>query len=148
MTRLTPLAITVAQAKRIGSDASTRAANLAMADLTPFIRETARRIHGRYFSLQRQLASDFINQSPALIWSRIENFQDWYQQELPADAKSQDEKDFFAAWCYRELHYRYLDAGRAQKAAPRAMALEFTGDLADPTGGQDPGNVHDFALTE
>src|SRR5688500_2594073 len=39
----------------------------AMADLAPFIRETARRVHGRYYSLHRQAAMDFIAQSPALV---------------------------------------------------------------------------------
>jgi hypothetical protein len=122
MSRLTPLALTVAQAKRQGQPA--READRAMQTLSLFIKETAQRIHGRYYSLRRQLASDFVSHSPSLVWTRIEHFEDWYYQELPSDARAEQSKDFFAAWCYRELHFRYLDVGRGQKSSPKVKALD------------------------
>jgi hypothetical protein len=147
MSRLTPLALTVAQAKRHGRPA--READRAMATLAPFIKETAQRIHGRYYSLRRQLASDFVSHAPAAVWSRIEHFEDWYYQELPAAARTEDAaKDFFAAWCYRELHFRYLDTGRGQKAEPKVKALEgASSDLADHRSAPDEPSVYDFDLS-
>jgi hypothetical protein len=164
MSSLTPLALTVALAKRQegGTDpprvsaaaAPRRKAQFAMADLSPFIRETARRVHGRYYSLHRQAAADFIAQAPALVWSRIEHFDSWYHTELPASARKDSAKDFFAAWCYRELHYRYLDACRQQKAQPRVAALEFANQLADSRAqpielgaSAEPASVYDFSLS-
>ena len=102
MSCMTPLALTVALAKRQESGAdppcsraapvstgavSRKKAEFAMSDLTAFIRETARRVHGRYYSLHRQTAMDFIAQSPALVWSRIEHFDSWYHTELPASVR-------------------------------------------------------------
>lgn len=151
MSRLTPLALTVAQAKRHGQP--TRGghgdADRAMEVLAPFIKETAQRIHGRYYSLRRQLASDFVSHAPAMVWNRIEHFEDWYYQELPAAARSDEAgKDFFAAWCYRELHFRYLDTGRGQKAEPRVKALEgASSDLADHRSAVDEASVYDFDLS-
>jgi hypothetical protein len=148
MSRLTPLALTVAQAKRHGKPA--READKAMDVLAPFIRDTAQRIHGRYYSLRRQLAGDFVSQSPTMVWTRIEHFDDWYHQELPPAVRQEESKDYFAAWCYRELHFRYLDYGRAQKAEPKVKALEGGNDLAD---WREPGDlvsetsVYDFSLT-
>ena len=179
MSSLTPLALTVALAKRQACESGAdpprvaagarqavakappvprRKAEFAMADLSPFIRETARRVHGRHYSLHRQTAADFIAQSPALVWSRIEHFESWYHTELPASARRDSDKDFFAAWCYRELHYRYLDFCRQQKAQPKVAALEFAEQLADlkaqPVGvGADagasagPASVYDFSLS-
>jgi hypothetical protein len=176
MSSLTPLALTVALAKRQESGADPpravavagapprsapvlrRKAEFAMSDLSPFIRETARRVHGRHYSLHRQTAADFIAQSPALVWSRIEHFESWYHTELPASAKKDSAKDFFAAWCYRELHYRYLDFCRQQKAQPKVAALEFAEQLADTRsagpatwsdGGAsaEPASVYDFSLS-
>ena len=153
MSRLTPLALTVAQAKRQGQSAAARGgdADRAMESLAPFIKETAQRIHGRYYSLRRQLASDFVSHSPALVWTRIEHFADWYYQELPSEVRKEEAKDFFAAWCYRELHFRYLDVGRGQKAEPKVKGLESGGaggDLADHRAPLDEPSVYDFALTE
>jgi hypothetical protein len=176
MSSLTPLALTVALAKRQASESgadpprvaagarltqlakappvSRRKAEFAMADLSPFIRETARRVHGRHYSLHRQTAADFIAQSPALVWSRIEHFESWYRTELPASAKKDAAKDFFAAWCYRELHYRYLDFCRQQKAQPKVAALEFAEQLADVKSHRvevgataAPASVYDFSLS-
>lgn len=151
MCRLTPLALTVAQAKRHGGPA--READKAMDVLAPFIRETAQRIHGRYYSLRRQLAGDFVSQSPTAIWSRIEHFHDWYYQELPSQVRQEEAKDYFAAWCYRELHFRYLDHGRAQKSEPKVKALDNGNDLADWRERDDDGlgpeaSVYDFNLSE
>jgi hypothetical protein len=146
MSRFTPLALTVAQAKRRGDGA--READSAMATLAPFIKETAQRIHGRYYSLRRQLANDFVTYAPTLVWTRIEHFWDWYHEELPADARREGEKDFFAAWCYRELHFRYLDFGRGQKSEPRTKALESGAELADQRAAQDEPCIYDFALSE
>src|SRR5256885_5044764 len=102
MSRLTPLALTVAQAKRQGGRPA-READQAMETLSPFIQETAQRIHGRYYSLRRQLASDFVSHSPALVWTRIEHFLDWYYNELPATARQEQSleegKGFFASLC-------------------------------------------------
>ena len=172
MSSLTPLALTVALAKRQESSAdppfvrsapvstgavSRKKAQFAMADLASFIRETARRVHGRYYSLHRQTAMDFIAQSPALVWSRIEHFDSWYHTELPASARKDSAKDFFAAWCYRELHYRYLDFCRQQKALPKVQALEFADALADARASDvcesagasaEPASVYDFSLSE
>jgi hypothetical protein len=145
MSRLTPLALTVAQAKRHGRPA--RDADRAMESLAPFIKETAQRIHGRYYSLRRQLASDFVSHAPALVWTRIEHFEDWYYQELPPAVRTEQAKDFFAAWCYRELHFRYLDCGRGQKAEPKVKALDGSADLADYRAPADEPSVYDFALT-
>ena len=170
MSSMTPLALTVALAKRqdlapaagagppraAAPTVRRRTAEFAMADLTAFIRETARRVHGRYYSLHRQAAADFISQSPALVWSRIEHFDSWYHTELPAAARKEAAKDYFAAWCYRELHFRYLDFCRAQKAQPKVQALEFANELADPRGGSasatldaapEPASIYDFALS-
>ncbi|HEY7117217.1 MAG TPA: hypothetical protein VH475_11550 [Tepidisphaeraceae bacterium] len=150
MSRLTSLALTVAQAKRQGRPAARGGeVDRAMDELAPFIKETAQRIHGRYYSLRRQLASDFVSHAPAMVWTRIEHFADWYFQELPAAARKEDAKDFFAAWCYRELHFRYLDVGRGQKAEPKVKALEgaSAGDLADHRSGTDEPSVYDFELS-
>lgn len=146
MSRLTPLALTVAKAKRHGEPA--READRAMQTLSLFIKETAQRIHGRYYSLRRQLASDFVSHSPSLVWTRIEHFEDWYYQELPSDARAEQSKDFFAAWCYRELHFRYLDVGRGQKSAPKVKALESTSDLPDHRAPADEPSIYDFSLSE
>jgi len=172
MSRLTPLALTVAQAKRSNALADstdppgsrvadavkalapvpTRDANVAMETLAPFVRETAQRIHGRYYALQRQTAQDFVQMSPALIWSRIDHFEDWYYQELPsevrADGAREGGKDFFAAWCYRELNFRYLDFGRAAKAEPKARPLDGAPDIADHRAPVDEPSVYDFDLSE
>ena len=183
MSRLTPLALTVASAKRYGdpstrprgapltvptvearvavetpvaaaapSRPSGRDANAAMETLAPFVRETAQRIHGRYYALKRQTAQDFVAMAPALIWSRIEHFADWYYQELPAAVRAEGNqdggKDFFAAWCYRELNYRYLDFGRAAKAEPKAHALDGAPDVADHRSNPDEPSVYDFNLSE
>ena len=147
MSRLTPLALTVAQAKRHGGR-NAREADQAMETLAPFIKETAQRIHGRYYSLRRQLASDFVSHSPALVWTRIEHFEDWYYQELPSAARAEEAKDFFAAWCYRELHFRYLDVGRGQKSQPKVKALESTSDLADHRSPLGEPSVYDFSLPD
>jgi len=146
MSRLTPLALKVAQAKRHGRPA--READQAMSTLATFIQETAQRIHGRYYSLRRQLASDFVSHSPALVWGRIEHFEDWYYQELPAAARAEDGKDFFAAWCYRELHFRYLDVGRGQRAEPKSKGLDSTADLADHRSDPAEPSVYDFSLSD
>ncbi len=188
MSRLTPLALTVAQAKRSvapalghadhgpppglvdaraardsaraavrepSRHAAPREANAAMETLAPFVRETAQRIHGRYYALKRQSAQDFVQMSPALIWSRIDHFEDWYYRELPANVRAQGaveggegSKDFFAAWCYRELNFRYLDFGRAARAQPKAVALDSTADLADTRAAVDAPSVYDFSLSE
>ena len=146
MSRLTPLALAVAQAKRQGRPA--REAEHAMETLASFIQETAQRIHGRYYSLRRQLASDFVSHSPAMVWTRIEHFEDWYYQELPSTVRAEEAKDFFAAWCYRELHFRYLDVGRGQKSEPRTKNLEATSDLADHRAPLDAPSLYDFSLSE
>ncbi|HYE20822.1 MAG TPA: hypothetical protein VEA69_20415 [Tepidisphaeraceae bacterium] len=171
MSRLTPIALTVARAKRAGVASTTdppadlgatevalpvavmpkRDVNAAMEVLAPFVRETAQRIHGRYFALKRQTAQDFVQMAPALIWSRIEHFADWYYQELPAEVRAEGArdggKDFFAAWCYRELNFRYLDFGRAAKAEPKAQALGDAPDVADHRAPIDQPSVYDFALS-
>jgi hypothetical protein len=148
---LTPLALAVAQAKRLGQRQAARGdvrSDQAMDQLAPFIKETAQRIHGRYYSLRRQLASDFVSHAPAMVWTRIEHFEDWYNQELPPAVRAEEAKDFFAAWCYRELHFRYLDAGRGQRAEPKVKALEFAGsDLADDRSGLNEPSVYDFDLS-
>jgi hypothetical protein len=148
MSRFTPLALAVAQAKRLGGRPA-READHAMLTLAPFITETARRIHGRYYSLRRQLASDFVSHSPAMVWNRIEHFEDWYYQELPPAVRDEGPaKDFFAAWCYRELHFRYLDAGRGQKAEPKVAPLDNSAaaDVADHRSEPDAPSVYDFDL--
>ena len=123
MCRLTPLALSVALAKR---EVAGRAhpSNQAMEQLLPFVRQTARRIHGRYSALSRQSATDFVSAAPALVWSRIDHFADWFHTQLPENERLDESKDFFAAWCYRELNFRYLDAGRAQKAQRRHLVLD------------------------
>jgi hypothetical protein len=149
MSRFTPLALTVAKAKR-RDGVGAREAELAMSTLAPFIAETAQRIHGRYYSLRRQLASDFVSHSPAMVWNRIEHFEDWYYQELPAAVRDEEPaKDFFAAWCYRELHFRYLDAGRGQKAEPKVAPLDGSAasDVADHRSEPGAGSVYDFSLS-
>ena len=160
MSRFTPLALAVARAKRERGEGAretatdtAREADRAMAALSPFIQETAQRIHGRYYSLRRQLASDFVSHSPALVWTRIEHFLDWYYNELPAAARQEQQqheegKDFFAAWCYRELHFRYLDFGRGQKSEPRAKGLDCTADLRDHRSAIDEPSIYDFSLSE
>lgn len=144
MHQLTPIALAVAQAKCLA--AHSPKVDRDMADLAPLIRETAQRIHSRHYALQRQLAADFIAHAPALIWSRIEHFQTWYFQELPVEVRSAKEKDFFAAWCYRELHFRYLDLGRQQRSAPRHAPLDATGEFAD-TREAGVTSPYDFALS-
>lgn len=122
-------------------------ADRAMAALAPFVRETAQRIHGRYYALRKQCAADFVSQAPALVWARIDHFEQWYYSELPPEARAQAEKDYFAAWCYRELNFRYLDFGRAQKAEPRAKPLDSTGDVADTRAPADEPSVYDCSLS-
>ena len=83
-----------------------------------------------------------------MVWTRIEHFEDWYYQELPSTARAEEAKDFFAAWCYRELHFRYLDVGRVQKGEPKTRGLEATADVADHRSAVDEASPYDFDLGE
>jgi len=141
MVRWTELALKVAQAKRLGD---TREGSAAMAELAPLAVQTARRIHAALCSLRKQRAADFVAQAPALVWKKIDRFEDWYHRELSPEARANPPKDWFSAWCYVELRYRYLDQGRDQADEQRVRPLTADGadtarrpadDLAADSGG-------------
>lgn len=120
MVRWTELALKVASAKRLGGSAE---GEVAMRDLAPYVTQTARRIHATHASLRRQRAADFVAMAPALVWKKIEKFEAWYERELSPEVRATSEKDWFGAWSYVELRYRYLDAGRDQADELRVRAL-------------------------
>jgi hypothetical protein len=120
MVRWTELALEVARSKDLGG---TPAGERAMAELAPFVAQTARRIHAAHASLRRQRALDFVAMAPAMVWKKVEKFREWYDRELSPETKANPPKDFFAAWCYVELRYRYLDARRRQAREQNVYAL-------------------------
>jgi hypothetical protein len=125
MARWTELALKVATAKRLGG---TPEGETAMKELSPFVTQTARRIHAQLGSLRRQAAMDFVAIAPALAWKKMEKFEAWYLRELSPEVREQaasegSAKDWFGAWCFVELRYRYLDAGREQADDQRVRSL-------------------------
>jgi len=130
MGRWTELALKVAAAKRAGGAPE---GERAMSELEPFITQTARRIHhGQHGTLRKQRALDFIAMAPALVWAKIEKFEQWYERELPPQVRADEAKEWFSAWCRVELRYRYLDQGRAQADEQRLHSLAEQGAVADP----------------
>jgi hypothetical protein len=134
MFRWTELALEVARAKSAGGNPK---GDRAMADLSPLITQTARRIHAAHASLRRQRALDFVAMSPALVWRKIEKFVEWYDRELTPETRASPTKDFFAAWCYVELRYRYLDAGREQGDERKVRSLNPAASIAGRLAGGD-----------
>ena len=134
MSEWTQLALKVAKASE---DATVRGwtheAEQAMLQLSRFITQTARRVHaGHGGALRPQNAADFVSAAPGLVWKKLPNFLGWYERELDPVTRESAGKDFFAAWCYRELEYRYLDHGRTQAAEDRDRAVRTSEWLADP----------------
>ena len=140
MGRWTELALKVASAKKVGG---TRDGDLAMLDLAPFVTQTARRIHAAHASLRRQRAADFIAMAPALVWKKMEKFEEWYERELTPELRKDAPKDWFAAWCYVELRYRYLDQGRDQAEEQRVRSLASNSAVAGRLQGGDVVSVAD-----
>src|SRR4051812_27486474 len=134
MARWTELALIVANAKKLGG---TREGELAMQDIAPFITQTARRIHAAHASLRRQRAADFVAMAPAMVWKKIEKFEAWYERELTPELRKESPKDWFAAWCYVELRYRYLDQGRDQADEQRVRSLAPNAAVAGALKGGD-----------
>ena len=134
MSRWTELALIVANAKKLGG---TREGDRAMQEIAPFITQTARRIHATHASLRRQRAADFIAMAPALVWKKIEKFEAWYERELTPELRADAPKDWFAAWCYVELRYRYLDQGRDQADEMKVRSLTANAPIAGRLVGGD-----------
>jgi hypothetical protein len=134
MVRWTELALEVARSKDLGG---TPAGERAMAELAPFVAQTARRIHAAHASLRRQRALDFVAIAPAMVWKKVEKFREWYDRELSPETKANPPKDFFAAWCYVELRYRYLDAGRDQADEQKVRSLTGNAPIAGRVAGGD-----------
>jgi len=105
MTQFTEMALKVAESKQSGASA---AGDQTMRMLVPLITQTARRIHASKGMLRQQAAHDFATEAPSLVWKRIHKFRTWYfshEEQVRRDPS----KEWFLAWCYTELHYRYLD---------------------------------------
>jgi hypothetical protein len=146
MARWTELALIVANAKKLGG---TREGELAMQDIAPFITQTARRIHATHASLRRQRAADYVAMAPAMVWKKIEKFEAWYERELSPELRANPPKDWFAAWCYVELRYRYLDAGRDQADEQKVRTLTANSPVAGRlTSGEDPPADFELAAEE
>jgi hypothetical protein len=144
MGRWTELALKVADAKRVGG---TPQGERAMAELEPFIVQTARRIHhGQHGTLRKQRALDFIAMAPAQVWAKIEKFEQWYERELSPEARADETKEWFSAWCRVELRYRYLDQGRAQADEQRLQSLSEQGAVPDRTAADPTEPVGGFEL--
>ena len=136
MGRWTELALKVAVAKRVGG---TPEGDRAMTELEPFIVQTARRIHhGQHGTLRKQRALDFIAMAPALVWAKMEKFEQWYDRELTPTARADATKEWFSAWCRVELRYRYLDQGRSQAEEQRLHSLADGNAVADDRA-EEPG---------
>jgi hypothetical protein len=133
----TELALKLAQAKRLGIAAE---ADFAMRELSVLITQTARRIHASYGSLRKQRAADFVAQAPTLVWKKIERFEEWYQRELSPQDHALAAKEYFSAWCYVELRYRYLDNAREQSDEQRMLSLSPDRTIADPRSETDDDN--------
>jgi hypothetical protein len=129
MGRWTELALKLAQAKRVGNLAD---ADAVMRELQPLASQTARRVHAAYASLRKQRAADFLAVAPTLIWKKIERFEEWYLRELSVEDRARAAKEYFAAWCYVELRYRYFDAAREQSDEQRVLSLAPDRPIADP----------------
>lgn len=125
----TELALKLAEAKRLGGGAG---ADLAMRELSPLVTQTARRVHASYGSLRKQRAADYVAQAPVLAWKKIERFEEWYLRELTPEDRARGVKEYFSAWCYVELRYRYLDAAREQSEEQRVLPLAPDRPIADP----------------
>jgi len=111
MNPFTELALKVAESRRLGATAE---GDAAMRLLTPLAIQTARRIHAAMNRLHRQAALDFAAEAATLIWNRIEHFETWYYGKLSDADRNNPTRDWFLAWSYSELRYRYLDWGRRQ----------------------------------
>ncbi len=139
MGRWTELALKVANAKRLAATQGdslrppmTVEGERAMKELEPFVIQTARRIHhGHQGTLRKQRALDFIAAAPAMVWSKVERFEQWYDRELSEDARADQTKEWFSAWCRVELRYRYLDHGRAQAEEQKLYSLADYDTVAD-----------------
>ena len=143
MGRWTELALKVANAKRVGRSLDS---DLAMAELEPFVAQTARRIHhGQHGTLRQQRAVDFIAMAPAMVWGKIEKFEQWYDRELDTEARADASKEWFSAWCRVELRFRYLDQGRAQADEQRLLSLADSGPVADKNA-DEPGESRELEL--
>src|SRR4051812_40166440 len=149
MARWTELALIVANAKKLGG---TREGELAMQEIAPFITQTARRIHAAHASLRRQRAADFVAMAPALVWKKMEKFEAWYERELSPELRAEPPKDWFAAWCYVELRFRYLDQGRDQADEQRVRSLTTASPVAgrlvagDMVGADEVSSAPEFEL--
>lgn len=130
MGRWTELALKLAQTKRLGTGGPE--ADAVMRELAPLANQTARRVHAAYASLRKQRAADFIATAPALVWKKIERFEEWYLRELSPEDRARAVKEYFSAWCYVELRYRYLDAAREQSEEQRLLSLAPDRPIADP----------------
>lgn len=150
MARWTELALAAATAKRTQDRVG---GNFAMSELAPVAVRTARRIHATYASLRRQRAADFVAMAPTLVWNKVEKFEQWYFGKLSDAQRADPTKDWFSAWCYTELHYRYLDQGRDQ--ADEQVTYSLSPGGGDAIGGYHPAGANDggdddaggFALT-
>ena len=143
MGRWTELALKLAQAKRLGEFAQ---ADAVMRELAPLASQTARRVHAAYASLRKQRAADFLAIAPALIWKKIERFEEWYLRELSESDRARAAKEYFAAWCYVELRYRYFDAAREQSDEQRILSLAPDRPIADPRWQRDQDDNDEFEL--
>jgi hypothetical protein len=143
MGRWTELALKLAQAKRLGEFAQ---ADAVMRELAPLASQTARRVHAAYASLRKQRAADFLAIAPALIWKKIERFEEWYLRELSESDRARAAKEYFAAWCYVELRYRYFDAAREQSDEQRLLSLAPDRPIADPRWQRDQDDNDEFEL--
>ena len=142
----TELALKLAEAKRLGVRAD---ADLALRELSPLVVQTARRIHASYGSLRKQRAADFLAQAAVLVWKKIERFEEWYQRELTPEDRVRGAKEYFSAWCYVELRYRYLDTAREQSEEQRILPLAPDRPIADPKSEiEDEGDAFELPAEE
>ena len=87
--------------------------------------------------------------APAMVWKKIEKFEAWYERELSPELRANPPKDWFAAWCYVELRYRYLDAGRDQADEHKVQTLTAHSPIAGRlTGGEEPPADFELAAEE
>jgi len=87
--------------------------------------------------------------APAMVWKKIEKFEAWYERELSPELRANPPKDWFAAWCYVELRYRYLDAGRDQADEHKVQTLTAHSPIAGRlTGGDEPPADFELAAEE
>ena len=128
--RYTQLALTLIDGVRAGAPAAARAgAEAAQRDLSTFIADAARRVHGRYNYLRPQPAADFVNEAPGHMTAVLIERYPAFHAGLADDNRSDDPA---AGFLYTAVANHYVTVARRRTAVQLTASADHDGDGASP----------------